>query len=66
MAQRLHAKIRNKTRASRYSTRRIIDEDIIAALLLWKFKDEIEFPTFYEPVIHAKDGKQIEFYCNLC
>lgn len=59
MAQRLHAKIRNKTRASRYSNRRIIDEDIIAALLLWKFKDEKEFPSFYDPVVRDTDAENL-------
>ena len=59
MAQRLHAKIRNKTRAGRYSHRRIIDEDIIAALLLWKYKDENDFPSFYEPVVQDSDAQNL-------
>jgi hypothetical protein len=47
-AQWTHANIRNKLRSDRFARPVRLDEDIVTALLLWKYKDEKYFPTFYE------------------
>ena len=48
MAARVNKLLRNKFRKKRFASPLLIDEDVVDALLLWKFGGDSSVRTFYE------------------